>query len=273
MLCGVSKNWHYLCGMRTCYLIHIFDNGKSPVLACYCIYTHTTRANLIYRCPSGSSVILCDSLTSAGSPWGPSGYDVSGKDSRCARWCSLACFDQHHPEGHMTVSIWKGTYEWDTAICAPIDLRLVGVDEDPGVSERAASTVAGDDALLGPADGLLVNQLDGRVRARLRFILLANRSLRAVSPSTLFQSSPCSNSTSPAHDLLQTYLIFENRLLKTRPRHSHLSRLLTPTPDPLAIRALPIRRLHDPQFLPLLHALDEHLVKRALGRRWRRIGR
>lgn len=45
---------------------------------------------LAHRCPRGSSVILCDSSTSNLSPLGPRGYDVEGRDSRCARWCSLA---------------------------------------------------------------------------------------------------------------------------------------------------------------------------------------
>jgi hypothetical protein len=43
-----------------------------------------------YRCASGSSVILCDSFTSAASPVGSSGYDVEGSDSRYFRWCSWA---------------------------------------------------------------------------------------------------------------------------------------------------------------------------------------
>jgi hypothetical protein len=35
----------------------------------------------------------CDSGTSAALPRGANGYDVEGKDSRWARWCSLACIN------------------------------------------------------------------------------------------------------------------------------------------------------------------------------------
>lgn len=68
-------------------------------------------------------------------------------------------------------TIWAkfaaSTYEWKTAVCAPADLGLVGVDKDPGVTERATSTVAGDNALVRPANGLLVDEIDGGVWARL----------------------------------------------------------------------------------------------------------
>lgn len=60
------------------------------------------------------------------------------------------------------------TYEWKTAVCAPADLGLVGVDEDPGMAERAASTIAGNNALVCPANGLLMDEVDGSVWARLR---------------------------------------------------------------------------------------------------------
>lgn len=59
------------------------------------------------------------------------------------------------------------TYKRKTTVCAPANLGLVGVDEDPGVTERAASAVAGDNALVCPADGLLVNEIDSGVWARL----------------------------------------------------------------------------------------------------------
>lgn len=36
------------------------------------------------------SVMRCDSWTSAGWAYASRGYAVSGRDSRCARWCSLA---------------------------------------------------------------------------------------------------------------------------------------------------------------------------------------
>jgi len=62
------------------------------------------------------------------------------------------------------------TYERKTAVCAPADLRLIGVDEDPGVAEGTTSAVAGDDALVCPADGLLMNEVNGSIWARLRIL-------------------------------------------------------------------------------------------------------
>lgn len=64
---------------------------------------------------------------------------------------------------------WDGSYEWQTTICAEANLRLVYVDEDSGVAERTASSVAGHNALLGPVYGLLVDQLDGCQWAWLSF--------------------------------------------------------------------------------------------------------
>jgi hypothetical protein len=60
------------------------------------------------------------------------------------------------------------TYKRNTAVCAPADLGLIGVDEDPGMTERAASTVAGNDALVCPANRLLVDEFDSGVWARLQ---------------------------------------------------------------------------------------------------------
>jgi hypothetical protein len=66
----------------------------------------------------------------------------------------------------MRKMIW-GTYEWKTAICACVNLRLVQVDKYPGMSKRSASSVACDHAFLSPANGLFVDELNGGVRARL----------------------------------------------------------------------------------------------------------
>jgi hypothetical protein len=58
----------------------------------YIQFSSSARSSaLTYRCPKGSSVILCDSGTSAGSPVGASGYGVEGRDSRYALLCSWAC--------------------------------------------------------------------------------------------------------------------------------------------------------------------------------------
>lgn len=59
------------------------------------------------------------------------------------------------------------TYKRKTAVRAPADLRLVGVDEDARVAERAAAAVARHDAVVCPANGLLVDEVDGRVGAGL----------------------------------------------------------------------------------------------------------
>jgi len=61
-------------------------------------------------------------------------------------------------------------YKRNAAVCAPADLGLVYVDEDPRVSERATSTITGYGAFFGPAYGLLVNQFDCSVRAGLQSI-------------------------------------------------------------------------------------------------------
>lgn len=56
-----------------------------------------------------------------------------------------------------------GTYKRKSAVPARSDFGLVGVDKDSGMAERTATTVAGDDSLLGPPHGLFVNQLNGGV--------------------------------------------------------------------------------------------------------------
>lgn len=55
------------------------------------------------------------------------------------------------------------THIWQSAVAADSNLGLVGVDEDPRVSVRATTTVAGYHTVVSPVDGLLVNELDGRV--------------------------------------------------------------------------------------------------------------
>ena len=57
---------------------------------------------------------------------------------------------------------WK-TYKWQPAVGAPANLRLIHVDEDLRVSERAAPAIALYGALLGPANGLLMDEVDGRI--------------------------------------------------------------------------------------------------------------
>lgn len=91
--------------------------------------------------------------------------------------------------------VFEGTYKWQSAVCAPADLGLVHVDKDLGVSERSASTVARDDAVVGPANGLLVDQFDGSVWARLVFssvdcpALLLHRFIPMALPKCRFRIS------------------------------------------------------------------------------------
>jgi hypothetical protein len=58
--------------------------------------------------------------------------------------------------------------ERKTAVRAPADLRLIYVDEDPGVAERTTASVAFYGAVVCPANGLLVDELDGGVWTGLR---------------------------------------------------------------------------------------------------------
>ena len=62
------------------------------------------------------------------------------------------------------------TYERNTAVCAPANLGLVGVDEYPRVAKRATSAIARDNTLMCPANGLLVDKVDSGVWARLWII-------------------------------------------------------------------------------------------------------
>jgi hypothetical protein len=59
------------------------------------------------------------------------------------------------------------TYKGNTAVCAPADLGLIHVNEDPRVSERTTASVARYDALICPANGLLVDEFHSRVWAGL----------------------------------------------------------------------------------------------------------
>lgn len=71
---------------------------------------------------------------------------------------------QHGSHGALLFMV---TYKWHAAIRAPADLRLVHVDEDPGVAEWTATSIAGYDALVCPANWLLVDEFDGSVWAGL----------------------------------------------------------------------------------------------------------
>lgn len=55
------------------------------------------------------------------------------------------------------------TYEWQAAVVADGNLGLVGVDEDPGVTVRTTASIARHNPVVSPADGLLMDELHGRV--------------------------------------------------------------------------------------------------------------
>ena len=71
------------------------------------------------------------------------------------------------------------TYEWQAAVVAGGNLGLVGVDEDPGVSVRATTSIASHDSVVSPADRLLVDEIHGRVGLGL-WQWLANRNCRGT---------------------------------------------------------------------------------------------
>jgi len=61
----------------------------------------------------------------------------------------------------------QGTYVRHPTVRANGNLRLIHVDENPRMTQWPTAPVAGDAALLCPANRLLVNQLDSRVWSRL----------------------------------------------------------------------------------------------------------
>jgi hypothetical protein len=76
----------------------------------------------------------------------------------------------------------EGTYEGNSAVCAPANLGLIRVDEDPRVTKGTTASIARHDALVCPANGLLVDEFDGSVWTGLDMFSLAN-ALDALCPS------------------------------------------------------------------------------------------
>lgn len=65
--------------------------------------------------------------------------------------------------GALTIGRRKQTHIWQPTVVAYSDLGLVGIDKDLGVTSGATTTIASDDAVVRPADRLLVNELYGGV--------------------------------------------------------------------------------------------------------------
>lgn len=57
-----------------------------------------------------------------------------------------------------------GTHKRKAAVCTPINLWLIDVDEDLGMTERSPSTVTRHHPVVRPPYWLLVYQVDGRQR-------------------------------------------------------------------------------------------------------------
>lgn len=56
-------------------------------------------------------------------------------------------------------------YVWQATICAPADLWLINVDEDPRMTEWTTTAVTGYTLRIHPSDRLFVNEVYGRVWA------------------------------------------------------------------------------------------------------------
>lgn len=111
------------------------------------------------------------------------------------------------------------TYEWQAAVVADSNLGLIGVDEDPGVTVRTTASIARYNPVVSPADGLLVDELHGRVGLGLWKWLADCDDHDPVSPCLC----------SIAH------LEIEVGLLEARTRHCLLPWPLTSGPDTLPV--------------------------------------
>lgn len=121
------------------------------------------------------------------------------------------------------------TYEGKTAVVAGSNLGLVGVDEDPGVTEGTAAAVTLNNPLLRPAHRLLMDELNGGIRLGLA---QDNVSLRVdlIFPcrSLLLGSFQRPLLDPMARDFTDLHLHY--RLLEARADHGLLSGLLAGSP-------------------------------------------
>jgi hypothetical protein len=108
------------------------------------------------------------------------------------------------------------TNERKSTVAAGNNLGLVSVDEDPGVAQGTAATVAADNPVLHPANGLFVNEFDSSHRRGLYPCV----SRLSKTPTRLLR--PGENTvTEPLTNLKMHYC-----LLKPRSTHRLCSRLL-----------------------------------------------
>ncbi len=106
--------------------------------------------------------------------------------------------------------LWIWTYKRQPAVVASANLGLVGVDEDPGMSGRAAATVASNGAIVRPRYFLLVDELNGRIG-----LWLHNCYVSLWFPILLLRSVPASEDRGVCRPHLQA----EVSLLESGARH------------------------------------------------------
>lgn len=89
------------------------------------------------------------------------------------------------------------TYERQTAVRAVADLGLVDVDEDSGVTGGTTATIALDNSLLLPADGLSVDKLNGGQRLRL-FMRISSVVSASTNRTMCIPNYHCPSATPPS---------------------------------------------------------------------------
>jgi hypothetical protein len=245
----------------------IFRIDAEFLIILYVQYSHSKNpSSSLYRCPSASSVIRCDTGTSAASPrferkWRLLGFQILsvvlvGLDigsalllhSRQFRGnsCSIRAVHGKTVETVLPIEVLTraeiDTYVWKTTVCALADLRLVDIDENPGMSQWPSTPITFNDTLACPSYRLLVDQANGC------FGFWLCRVSRCI-PSKVRQ---CSMKKQLFDGIAQClpYLKFQDGLLEPRSRHRLSSWVLTPRPTSSSVR-----RLHDLARLSSLNAL------------------
>lgn len=73
------------------------------------------------------------------------------------------------------ISKERVTYEWNAAVSAHGDLRLVGIYEDSGMAKRTTASITRNTTASCPSNWLLVNQGDGSLGFWLLMALACTR--------------------------------------------------------------------------------------------------